>query len=151
MEENTAPQQINELKLQINALHQIVIELKEKQIVAQSNSNERLFDTLLEKAAPVVMSFMKMKAEADGVNLSQEIELEKEEMVVIDKLDTKEKYFKGIMLTVCLAALLSATIFLEKAEGIIPVLSLIIGLLFKSNSLADYFTHAKHKLKVDEE
>ena len=88
-----------------------------------------------------------MKKEADQLDSQITVELEKEEMKIIERLDKREKIYKGTLIGVCIISLLISAVFIQKAEVVIPVLSLIIGLLFKSNSLSDFLSHAKRKLK----
>jgi Na+-transporting methylmalonyl-CoA/oxaloacetate decarboxylase beta subunit len=76
-------------------------------------------------------------------------EIEKDELKIINKLDTKEKVYKGSLIALCVLALLLTALFVPKAEIVIPVLSLIIGLLFKSSTLSDFFSHSKGKYNND--
>lgn len=140
----------DQVKKQLEELNQKIEALKNGQ-VPEKTSNEKALEMIFDKGTPLLMGYMQLQNEANTAQSEKDCELEREEMVIINKLDTKEKVYKGIMIGFCLTALMLASLFLEKAECIIPVLSLIIGLLFKSNSLSDFFSHAKHKLRGGEE
>jgi hypothetical protein len=56
-----------------------------------------------------------------------------------------------VLIAICILSLLIAAFFIEKAEVIIPVLSLIIGLLFKSNALSEYYSKGKNDLTSNED
>lgn len=146
MSENLTPEQIQELLRQLDQQNQELEVLRQQQVVVQPTTQDNLIQNLIEKGGPFVMEYMKMNAESERYAVDKDTELEKEELKIIDKLDTKEKFYKGILLFVCLTALILSALFIEKAEVVIPVLSLIIGLLFKSNTLSDFFSHAKRKL-----
>lgn len=147
MENNLTPEeQIEALRLKLNEQEQEIESLKQSRIVVQQNTQENFLKVIAEMGIPLVGKYLESTAEENRYNMDKEVELEKEEMKVIDKLDTKEKIYKGILLVICLTALVLSALYIEKAEVVIPVLSLIIGLLFKSNTLSDFFSHAKRKL-----
>lgn len=147
-QEQATLEQIEKLKNRLAEKDEEIKRLKEQQVVVQPNSQENLLKTIMEGGIPLVAEYMKMSNEAERYNADIDAELEKEELKIINKLDTKEKIYKGILLTICLSALIVCAIFYEKVGVIIPVLSLIIGLLFRTNSLSDYFSHAKRKLNM---
>jgi hypothetical protein len=146
MNENLTPEEQQELLRIVKEQEKELEELRNNNGVVQQSSQEFLFQVLLEKGGPLVTEYLKINAQSNQYATDKSIELEKEELKIIDKLDTKEKYYKGILLVVCLLALIASAYLIERAEMVIPVLSLIIGLLFKSNSLSDFFSHAKRKL-----
>ena len=151
MSEELTPEQIEELKRQLEqAKSELQVE-RQKQVVVQTNPQDKFLETLIDKGGQIFMTYAQMSAESEKYNLDKNVELEKEELVVINKLDTKDKIYKGVMIGICVLALILSALFIEKAEVVIPVLSLIIGLLFKSNSLSEYFTHAKRKLNSNDD
>lgn len=77
-------------------------------------------------------------------------ELELEELKALDKIDRRDKNFKLLIIIICLASLAAITIF-QKAQSLIPVLSLILGLSFKVNSLADFIKFRISKINNKEE
>lgn len=151
MEENLTPEQIQELQKQLEQTKKDLELSRQNPTVVQSSSQDKLIETFLEKGAAVFIETSKTSAEVQKYTADKKGELEKEELKAINKLDTKEKLYKGTLIIVCISALILSAIFIEKAEVVIPVLSLIIGLLFKSNSLSDFFSHKKNKYPEIEE
>ncbi|MFN7910478.1 MAG: hypothetical protein ACK5QC_01560 [Bacteroidota bacterium] len=151
MSDNLTPEQIQELLKKLEEQNQELEILRQQKVIVQPATQDNLLQNLIEKGAPFIMEYMKMSSESERYSVDKDVELEKEELKIIDKLDTKEKFYKGILLFTCLAALILSALFIEKAEVVIPVLSLIIGLLFKSNTLSDFFSHAKRKLNNNDD
>lgn len=151
MSEELTPEQIEELKRQLEQAKSELQAERQKQLIIQTNLQDKFLETLIDKGGQILMTYSQMSAESARYTMDRDVELEKEELVVINKLDTKDKVYKGVMIGICVLALILSSLFIEKAEVVIPVLSLIIGLLFKSNSLSEYFTHAKRKLNSNDD
>lgn len=148
MEDNLTPEQVNELKNQLALTKKELEETRQKQqLVVQSNPQDKFIETLFDKGGQMLIEYSKMSAETQKYTVDKQTEIDKEELIVINKLDTKEKIYKGSLIGLCVIALVLSALFIPKAEVVIPVLSLIIGLLFKSSSLSDFFTHSKNKNK----
>jgi uncharacterized membrane protein len=117
---------------------------------AQSNTNRKNgmsstdLSIIISEGVKVITNYYSSKNEADKNSLEKSIEFEKEELNVIDKMDVREKIFKGILIAICLAALIFVSMYLrDSSQAIIPVISLIIGLLFRSSSMSDFLTLRK--------
>lgn len=149
MEENLSPDQIKQLKEELSSAKFELQDIRQKQNIVQVSSQDRFLEILFDKGGEIFKEFTKMSSETQKHVSDQELALKKEELIVITKLDTKEKIYKGILIIICISALVLSALFIEKAEAIIPVLSLIIGLLFKANSLSDFFSHKQKNIKED--
>lgn len=99
------PEEIENLKNQLESKDKEIARLKSKEVVVQTNtSQENFITTLIKEGAPFVMEYLNANTETSKYSLDKECELEKEELKIIDKLDTKEKIYKGVLLCVCLSA-----------------------------------------------
>ncbi len=150
-ESNLSPEQQKELQ---NQLTQTKHELEtmrnhKQQYIQQYNAQDKFIETLFDKGGEILIEYTKMSSSTQKYQIDKETEIEKEELVAINKLDTKEKIYKGILIGICLFALVLIPIFIKESQMIIPVLSLVIGLLFKSNSVSDFIAFRK-KTSVDQ-
>ena len=102
-------------------------------------------EALVEQISNPVLEYFKLKSEEQDRANERSSQEDLEKLKLIDKLDTKDKLFKGVLIVICITALLLVTAFIEGSEGVIPVLSLIIGLLFKNSSLSDFLSFHKDK------
>ncbi len=152
MEEKSTTQQIEDLRKQLE-LTKVELEKaqQKQQVVVQTNPQDKFIEALFDKGGQMLIDYSKMTSETQKYTIDKQTEIEKEELIIINKLDTKEKIYKGSLIGLCVMALVLSALFIPKAEVVIPVLSLIIGLLFKSNSLSDFFTHSKNKSKESTE
>ena len=147
MSENLTDQEINRLKSELSEAKKQLEDIRNNPTAVQLNPPDKFLEALFDKGENIFLEYRKMKKEADQLDSQITVELEKEEMKIIERLDKREKIYKGTLIGVCIISLLISAVFIQKAEVVIPVLSLIIGLLFKSNSLSDFLSHAKRKLK----
>ena len=147
MSENLTDQEINRLKSELSEAKKQLEDIRNNPTAVQLNPQDKFLEALFDKGENIFLEYRKMKKEADQLDSQITVELEKEEMKIIERLDKREKIYKGTLIGVCIISLLISAGFIQKAEVVIPVLSLIIGLLFKSNSLSDFLSHAKRKLK----
>ena len=147
MSENLTDQEINRLKSDLSEAKKQLEDIRNNPTAVQLNPQDKFLEALFDKGENIFLEYRKMKKEADQLDSQITVELEKEEMKIIERLDKREKIYKGTLIGVCIISLLISAVFIQKAEVVIPVLSLIIGLLFKSNSLSDFLSHAKRKLK----
>lgn len=148
MEDNLTPAQVKELKNQLLLTKKELEDTRQKQHpVVQTNPQDNFIEKLFDKGGQMLIEYSKMSAETQKYSVDKQIEIEKEELIVINKLDTKEKIYKGSLIGLCVVSLVLSALFIPKAEFVIPVLSLIIGLLFKSSSLSDFLAHSKNKNK----
>ncbi len=109
------------------------------------NAIEKAFEKAIDKAPEMIAMFYEMKASQDKMDAEQHLEMERQEIDTINKLDTKEKVYKGVLILFCTSALVFSVMYIDKAEIIVPVLSLIIGLLFKSSTFSDFLAFRKKK------
>ena len=144
MEHNLTPDQVNQLKTELQNTKQELALAHQQQLTSQ-NPQDKFIEVLFDKGGEIFKEWNKNSIDVHKYSLDKETEIQKEELKIINKLDTKEKLFKGLLITFCIITLVIASFYLEKAQGIIPVLSLIIGLLFKSSTLSDFFSHSKRK------
>lgn len=147
MSENLTDQEINRLKSELSEAKKQLEDIRNNPTAVQLNPQDKFLEALFDKGENIFLEYRKMKKEADQLDSQITVELEKDEMKIIERLDKREKIYKGTLIGVCIISLLISAVFIQKAEVVIPVLSLIIGLLFKSNSLSDFLSHAKRKLK----
>jgi len=136
--------QINELKKQLEEAKNELEVYRQPQSAITINSQDKFIETLFEKGGTIFSHYTQIVAETQKHRIDRSAEFEKEELKMINKLDSKEKIYKGVLIAICILSLLIAAFFIEKAEVIIPVLSLIIGLLFKSNALSEYYSKGKN-------
>jgi hypothetical protein len=144
METKLTPEQV-EIQKKTSETKTILQEATIRQLIAKSNSEDKFIEVLFDKGGKLLVEYSKITSETNRYAIEKDNEFQKEELKVIDRLDTKEKIYKGVLISLCVLALVLSAMFIPKAEVIIPVLSLIIGLLFKSSSLADFFSHSKGK------
>ena len=147
MSENLTDQEINRLKSELSEAKKQLEDIRNNPTAVQLNPQDKFLEALFDKGENIFLEYRKMKKEADQLDSQITVEVEKEEMKIIERLDKRENIYKGTLIGVCIISLLISAVFIQKAEVVIPVLSLIIGLLFKSNSLSDFLSHAKRKLK----
>jgi|GEM_PF-6334014 len=146
MEDN---KQINSLKDEVANLKQQLEDLRKEKSNPKQSQQDQFIETLFDKGGDIFLEYSKLQAEKEKHNSETSNEVEKEELIIIDKLDLRDKVYKGILLCFCITSLLGAIIFIERADVIIPVISLIIGLLFKSNTVNDFFAHTNNKYKSE--
>ncbi len=132
-------------------IENIEFELTKLKQSATSNNNDKTLEIIVEKGVPILQEHLKSTHDLKTSLLKNELELEKEEMKVIERLDLKEKIYKGILIAICLTALVISAIYIPKSEVIIPIISLVIGLLFRSSSLSDFLRHSKSKFSNSED
>lgn len=109
------------------------------------NLSTKDIETLVEQISKPISEYLKLKSEEQDRTNERSSKENFERLKLIGKLDTGDKIFKGSMLLVCITALLLVVTFIEDSEGIIPVLSLTIGLLFKNSSLSAFLSFHKDK------
>lgn len=112
-----------------------------EKIVNKSGLN---YEGVISEGIKAFQEYMIKKIEDEKHSSEIGMELEKQELQIIDKMDKREKIFKGILIVVCLVSLICVALFLtESSQAIIPVISLIIGLLFRSSSVSDFLSFKK--------
>lgn len=146
-ESKNLEQKMQELQDKLEQTQNELEHIRENQSVVQTQTNptDKLLDTIIDKGSDFLTQYFVQSAETEKYNSDRAAELEKEELRIINKLDNKEKLYKGVLIGVCVGSLVLSAFFIEKAEVVIPVLSLVIGLLFKSSSLSEFFKHRKNK------
>lgn len=132
----------------------VISELKENTLepkVQEVSSQDKFLETLIEKGGEVLMGYTQMNQETQKYSIDRQAEIEKKELEIVDKFDKRDKIYKGVLIGICILALILSAMFIKKAEVVIPVLTLIIGLLFKTNSLSDFRSLTKDKYERNNE
>jgi len=153
MEENLTPEQQKNLIEQLNSAKEELEVLRNQTKVQQLSPQDKFIETLFDKGGEIMLQFTKMNSETQKFELEKISEIEKQELDIINKIDSKEKIYKGILITFTIITLVVVSIYVEKAQMIVPVISLIIGLLFKTNSVTDFIAFRnknKNKNEIDE-
>lgn len=119
--------------------------------IQEISPQDKFLETLIEKGGQVLMGYTQMNQETQKYSIERQSEIEKEELKIVNKFDIRDKIYKGTLIGVCIVALILSAMFIEKAEVVIPVLTLIIGLLFKTNSLSDFRSLTKDKYDKNNE
>ncbi|GAA3579678.1 hypothetical protein [Snuella lapsa] len=119
--------------------------------IQEISPQDKFLETLIEKGGQVLMGYTQMSQETQKYSIDRQSEIEKEELKTANKFDIRDKIYKGILIVVCIISLILSDLFIEKAEVVIPVLTLIIGLLFKTNSLSDFRSLTKDKYDKNNE
>tara|TARA_B100000508_G_C11465630_1_gene282067 strand:- start:15881 stop:16339 length:459 start_codon:yes stop_codon:yes gene_type:complete len=143
MEKNLTPEQQQELRNQLKETKKELKRLKEQNVAQQANPQDQFIQTLFDKGGEILIDYTKMNSETQKYEIDKASEIEKAELTTINKLDTKEKIYKGILIGICLVALVVIPIYIKESQMIIPVLSLVVGLLFKSNSVTDFISYRR--------
>lgn len=119
--------------------------------VQQLNPQDKFIETLFDKGGAIFLKYSEMTTKVSESEMEYSKEIEKAELKAIQKLDFRDKIYKGFLIGLCIVALVTIPLFVPKSEMVIPVLSLIIGLLFKSSSVSDFFAFKKSsKNETDE-
>ena len=125
MNENPPNHATNEeLKRQNAALMQKLHVANQQVTVQQNDSQEKL----LKMGSELLDTYLKNKANIETV----------------ERLDFRDKIYKGLMLVILIAALLGSTQF-GVFDKLAPIISLLIGLLFKSSLISEFFTATKKR------
>ena len=125
---------------------------KSKYLVTQNKNSEidhqnQLLDKAIDVCAKLYEVYINKKATLDKQEIKLITEFEKQELEVVDKLDKRDKFFKGIILIVCIAGLI-ATAILEVATSVAPILGVIIGLILKNNAISEYFSGSTKRKNI---
>lgn len=109
---------------------------KSENKATESSGNETtnpLYTLLTEKGFEALMSYWTKENETEKLNHEYNLK----DLEVINRLDRRDKIFKGVLLDICLIGLVVLSI-MEKAVSVAPVLGVIIGLLLKTSSITEY-------------
>jgi len=151
MEENLTPEQQKNLIKQLSSTKRELEVLRNQTSVQQISAQDKFIETLFEKGGEIMLQYTKMNSETQKFELEKLSEIDKQELNIINKIDTKEKLYKGVLITITIVTLVIVSIYVEKAQMIIPVISLIMGLLLKTNSVTDFIAfRKKNKNEIDE-
>jgi hypothetical protein len=103
----------------------------------QPVSQEDFIKDLLQQAVPLFKDLQEQKMAVQKLQIEKDSETQQAEFVVLNKVDARDKYYKVIIVSLCLAAL-CVVAFIDKLQGVSPIIGVIIGLVLKSNSLQDF-------------
>lgn len=145
-------EEVTQLKENLEKAEQeLVIARQEQLTVQQVSPQDKFIETLFDKGGEMLTAYLSINAENQKLEMQKEKEVEIEELNVVNVLDKRDKYFKGILLAICIVALVVLALF-EKAQSIAPVIGVVIGLLLKTNSITEFFTAGrKGKKEIDGE
>lgn len=133
--------EVERLKNEVAQLQRYYDPLKIKEI--DKNNQKELIELILEKGGSFYMQVQENRTENEIELAKIDVDFAREKLALVGKIDAREKIYKGVLISVCIVAVILSAIFVDKSESVIPVLTLIIGLLFKSNSFADFLNFSK--------
>ena len=133
-------EEVEKLKQEVNILKNYLnpVQIKE----AEHKHQKEMLELLFTVGGEFFLNMKEKQANTDSEQMKYDFELEQTKLKSIEQLDKREKNFKLVLLSLCIIALVISIAFLEKSEIIVPVISLIIGLLFKSNSFSEYLKYS---------
>ena len=143
-------EEVEKLKQEVNILKNYLnpVQIKE----AEHKHQKEMLELLFTVGGEFFLNMKEKQANTDSEQMKYEFELEQTKLKSIEQLDKREKNFKLVLLSLCIIALVISVAFLAKSEIIVPVISLIIGLLFKSNSFSEYLKYSsKNNSEMDGE
>ncbi|MEZ0612373.1 hypothetical protein ACAW74_27945 [Fibrella sp. WM1] len=141
MNENPPNHATNEeLKRQNAALMQKLHDANQQVTVQQNDSQEKL----LKMGSELLDTYLKNKANTERFLAEKQAEYQHKELETVERLDFRDKIYKGLMLIFLIAALLGSTQF-GVFDKLAPIISLLIGLLFKNSLISEFFTATKKR------
>ncbi|MBX7156445.1 MAG: hypothetical protein K1X91_15930 [Bacteriodetes bacterium] len=99
----------------------------------------KLLETVVEKIGMVFTDYINSNAETNRQSLEKVKQVELETLKILDQLDKRDKWYKAIMIVLCVGAL-SILGYFDKAQQLSPVIGVIIGLLLKSSSITEFLS-----------
>ena len=149
MENNLTPEEVDKIKNELIKTQEELKVAKEQQYIVQQNPQDKFLETLFDKGGEILKVHLQTNTEKEKYLLDKQTEYDKEELKTVDTLDSRDKLFKGVLLSVSIAAL-GLLAYFEKAQSVAPVLGVVIGLLLKTSSITDFFSGGKSKFKGSE-
>lgn len=143
MSSNDKPN-VNELNEEITLAKNELELNRQSSISSNLEQQDKFIELLFDKGGEIFTKYNEIVSENEKFLIEKNNIYQLEELKVVNMLDRRDKIFKGILIIVCIF-LLCLLAYYEKAQSIAPVIGVIIGLLFKSNSLSDYFSSNKKK------
>ena len=136
------------LKEQVTELQKELDSVKRNRL--RTLSQEEVFGNIIEHAVSVYKDYQEKSLASDTFSLEKEADNARLELETINKLDRRDKWYKGIMLSICIGALIISA-FWDKLQNISPVIGVIIGLLLKSNIISEYYAGSRGKFDDKQE
>jgi hypothetical protein len=135
--------QIEELKSQIELL-KMEVENRNQQpiLVQQHNPQDKFVEEVVSKGSEIFGLYLQSKLETERLDIEKSTDYAKEELKTVDGLDKRDKYYKGLLIVICFA-FLGFLAYADKTQNILPVVTLIIGYMLKSNSISEFFSMKK--------
>ena len=143
MSSNDKPN-VNELNEEITLAKNELELNRQSSISSNLEQQDKFIELLFDKGGEIFTKYNEIVSENEKFLIEKNNIYQLEELKVVNMLVRRDKIFKGILIIVCIF-LLCLLAYYEKAQSIAPVIGVIIGLLFKSNSLSDYFSSNKKK------
>ncbi len=109
---------------------------------SQKPSQEDFIKNVIEQIAPVFTDFQEKKMAVHKFQIEKDTEIQQAKFVIINKVDFRDKWYKMIVVSICLVALCLVAYF-DKLQGVSPIIGVIIGLVLKSNSMNDFLGASK--------
>ena len=88
MSENLTDQEINRLKSELSEAKKQLEDIRNNPTAVQLNPQDKFLEALFDQGENIFLEYRKMKKEADQLDSQITVELEKEEMKIIERLDT---------------------------------------------------------------
>lgn len=106
------------------------------------SQQEDLIKSLAQYGGPIFKDFQEQKMTVQKFEIEKDSEIKQAEFVIINKMDHRDKWYKGATILLCLIALVVVSFF-DKLQGVSPIIGVIIGLVLKSNSINDFLGTSK--------
>ena len=98
---------------------------------------------LVEYAIPFFKHYNDSKTALQRQSSDNESVIAKQELDMLNRIDKRDKIYKALIIALCLIALIIVA-FIDKLQGISPIIGVIIGLVLKSNSISEYFSASRN-------
>ena len=138
MGKKSKTEEINELKKEVEKTKPELEVARHGVDSPSTNSQDKFIETLFDKGGVIFERWLQTTSENEKFSIEKQNEIEKEEMQVAQVLDSRDKVYKAIIITVCILAM-SILAYFEKAQSVAPVIGVIIGLVLKSSSITEFF------------
>jgi hypothetical protein len=118
-----------------------------QQITVQAQDNQ---EKLLKLGSELLDTYLKSKANTERFAAEKNAEYQQKELETVERLDLRDKIYKGLMLIFLISALIASTQF-GVFDKLAPIISLLIGLLFKNSLISEFFTATKKRSNESED
>lgn len=108
----------------------------------EMDPQEALIKIIAEYVTPMYKSNQEQKMIIQRLSIEKDAEIKNLQLMALNKLDNRDKWYKGLVILACLIAM-SVCAFIDKLQGLSPVIGVIIGLVLKTNSISEFLTGVK--------